>query len=84
MCMPGVLTISDTVTVEIASRLWAEMRNPDPRAGIISHARLGRLMICLACMGMTPADRSRVAAAGPEPQDSPWDELKVILGDKNS
>src|SRR5215217_1755597 len=69
MCMPGVLTRSDIVTVEIAARLWAEMRQSLPGAGAIGHARLGRLMVCLASMGMTPADRSRVAAAGPELQE---------------
>src|SRR5215213_309068 len=80
--LPGVLTVSDRPLVEVASRLWGEMRNPDPRAEFIGHARLGRFMVCLASMGMTPADRSKVTAAGPEPVDSPWDELKVVMGGK--
>jgi phage terminase small subunit len=82
--LPGVLTVSDRPLVEVASRLWGEMRNPDPRAEFIGHARLGRFMVCLASMGMTPADRSKVTAAGPEPVDSPWDELRVVMGGKRA
>jgi phage terminase small subunit len=83
LAVPGVLTVADRPLVEIAARLWAEMRSPDPRAGTIGHARLGRLMACLASMGMTPADRSRVAAARPPPEDDEWAELKLITGDRS-
>lgn len=75
----GVAQEADRFTIEICARLLAKMRS---RFGITA-AEMGALQRGLASLGMTPADRSKVAA--PEPQDdqrSPWDGLGVVKGGK--
>jgi phage terminase small subunit len=70
---PGVLSAGDRFALEIVARLLAKMRTP---AGLTA-AEIARLQRGLASLGMTPADRSRVAPvlAKPEPAGSPWDSL---------
>lgn len=65
----GVLAKSDRVVVELAARLLAQVRGKaKASAAIVS--LLGQN---LQRLGMTPADRSRVAAPGAQPPKSPWD-----------
>ena len=67
----GVLAKSDRVVVEIAARLLALVRSKaKASAAIVS--LLGQN---LQRLGMTPADRSRVAAPGAPPPKSPWERI---------
>src|SRR3712207_4778151 len=54
--LPGVLTPSDRLVVELAARLLADMRGSPE----IKPAVAARLAACLGRLGMTPADRTRV------------------------
>lgn len=62
------LTIADRPVVEMAVRLWQAMRDggkPDHKT----------LLACLAHLGMTPADRSKVKVP-PKPEDkNPYAEF---------
>jgi hypothetical protein len=71
---PGVLTAGDRFALEIVARLLAKMRS---RAGLTA-AETSALQRGFASLGMTPADRSRVAPAlaKPESAPSPWDAFK--------
>jgi hypothetical protein len=60
MSPTGVLDERDRAYLEIASRLFVEMRNGFDD---MHPARLGRLEMMLSKLGMTPVDSSRVKAA---------------------
>ena len=62
---PGVLGNSDRWIVEIAARLMAKMRE----AGELGPGQLAQLVGCLARLGMTPADRSRIGAKTKAPEN---------------
>jgi phage terminase small subunit len=68
---PGVLTNSDRWLVEMAVRLMTRVRKGTART-----MEFGQLAQCLARMGLSPADRSRVSAV-PQPteEDSVWDRF---------
>lgn len=67
----GVLARSDRFIVEIAAYLLAMLRGRgNPPAFVVPQLRA-----CLASMGMTPGDRSRVNADPAKPDASPWDEV---------
>jgi len=67
----GVLAKSDRVVVEIAARLLAHVRSKAK----VSAALIALLGQSLQRLGMTPADRSRVAAPGAAPPKSAWDAI---------
>jgi hypothetical protein len=56
----GVLTSADRILVEIACRLIARLRANEP----LKAAETNQIISCLARMGLTPADRSRISAKG--------------------
>ncbi len=67
----GVLTRADRFIVELAARLLALWRGRNaPPAWVGTQLRT-----CLASMGMTPSDRSRVGAGAPAPEASAWDAI---------
>lgn len=67
----GVLTSADRWIVETAVILMTKIRSSD-----FSAADIGHLRSCLASLGMTPADRSRVSVAKQEtPQHDEWSDL---------
>jgi hypothetical protein len=58
-CHPDVLSVSDQAATEVVACLLAEFRRgPDK----METPRISRLLTGLGSLGMTPADRSRVAA----------------------
>jgi hypothetical protein len=68
---PDVLTVCDRWVVEAAVLLMTRVRT-----GIFNTADIAQLRSCLASLGMTPADRSRVSVSRPEinPNDE-WSDL---------
>lgn len=66
----GVLTKADRIIVELTASLLA-LKRTRPLNGFLAQ----QLRACCAALGMTPADRSRVGAAGEEPPKSAWDEI---------
>ena len=67
----GVLTRADRFIVELTARLFARWRSKaTPSAWVGTQLRT-----CLASMGMTPSDRSRVGAAALAPTASAWDDI---------
>lgn len=80
---PRVLTNADRWIVEMAARLMADLRSK----GDLSGAKWSRLESCLARLGMTPSDRSKVIALPEDDAKSPWDSLgalQVIRGGKKA
>ncbi|AKO18937.1 hypothetical protein [Xanthomonas oryzae] len=69
--LPGVLTCSDRLVMEIAGSLLAEFRanRADFKAAKYSH-----LIGCLARLGLTPADRQKLGTDKP-PEDNPFNEF---------
>lgn len=68
-CHPDVLSTADATVVQLVACLTAEFReNP----GKMPVARMVRLMTGLGMLGMTPADRSKVAGIGANRRDSPY------------
>lgn len=64
----GILTQADEISVEIASRLYAEMR-----AGTINRAGMKQLDSLLSKFGMNPSDRSKVSVpAKKKPSTNPF------------
>lgn len=84
---PGVLTAADRTLVEMAARALAEVRNPwaevyDRKKGEVVEFRkgfdsraAGILYRCLAAMGLSPSDRSKVSVPEKEKPKSGFDEL---------
>jgi hypothetical protein len=56
----GVATKADRLLIELTCRIVAIMREEPAR---FTSAMAAQLRCCLASLGMTPADRSRVSAA---------------------
>ena len=67
LIVPGVLTAMDSFTFEIAVKLMYKFREDKITAG-----ELGQLTKLLGCMGLTPADRSKVVASRPD-KPTGWD-----------
>ena len=65
----GVLTVADRVALEIASTLVAEFRAL-PKD--FTAARLAQLRGLLGSLGLTPADRIKLAVPETLNQDDPW------------
>lgn len=63
-CAGGVLRQSDEVALEIAARLFAEMR-----AGTIDRPGLKQLDTLLGKFGMNPSERSKVSAPKTKPKN---------------
>jgi hypothetical protein len=63
---PGVLTIADRILVEMGARLITRLRRGEP----LKAAEQNLILSILARMGMTPSDRSRIAAPPPEKEHS--------------
>jgi len=57
---PSVLQATDRMAVELTARLIARFRSQDDAD--VSMAQVAQIRTALASLGMTPADRSRVAA----------------------
>jgi len=55
MCIPGVLTGSDRIMMELASDLLAEYREDHKK---FPAAKVGHMVSCLARFGMSPTDRN--------------------------
>lgn len=68
----GVVSVADSVALEVTAELLAEFRSA-PAA--FSAAKLTRLMASLSLFGLTPADRSRVAAL---PRVQPEAEVESV------
>jgi len=69
--VPGVMTISDRLALEMVCRLTAEIRlNPDE----ISVGKVSALCGMLGRFGLTPADRSKVTIPDVEKNDE-WGEF---------
>lgn len=67
----GVLTSADRCILELTAALLAKRRT-----GALNGFLAQQLRACLASLGMTPADRSKVSApGGNQPPKSPWDGL---------
>ena len=73
MAPDGVLTGCDRWIVETAVILMAKIRTGD-----FNSTHIGHLRSCLASMGMTPSDRSRVSAS-PNVQSAQHDELSFLM-----
>lgn len=63
-CADGVLKQSDEVALEIAARLFAEMR-----AGTIDRPGLKQLDTLLGKFGMNPSERSKVSVSKSKPSN---------------
>lgn len=66
---PGVAFASDRLIVELTARLLKELRDP---MRPLSPAMASQVRTALASLGLTPADRSRIAApayAAKDPSD---------------
>lgn len=72
MCIPGVMTRSDRVMLEIASNLLAEYREEPVK---FTSAKLKDLISCLARFGMSPSDRNKLGVDKPDPKDNPFAAL---------
>lgn len=67
--VPGVMTMSDRLALEMVCRLMAEIRSkPDE----ISVGKVTALCNLLGRFGLTPADRAKVAVPEEEKEDE-WD-----------
>lgn len=69
LCCFGVLSNSDALVVEELAYLLAHVRQ---RKWDVHHSKLTHLNRCLAVLGMTPADRSRVAVAKDKTLKNPF------------
>lgn len=67
----GTLQKRDRVYLEVAAQLYVQLRNEG--AAEMHPARLARLEMMLAKLGLSPADASRVTAA-PPPQRGDFDD----------
>ncbi|MDQ1077996.1 phage terminase small subunit P27 family [Pseudoroseomonas cervicalis] len=64
------------LTYETVSQTGAVMHRPYPEVSMIADADR-RFRMWLASVGLTPADRSKVAGE-PVAEESPWDQLGVV------
>lgn len=67
----GTLCASDREFMEYAAKIWAEIKaseTVDPKLGI-------RFEACIAKLGMSPADRSRVSVIKPKEQQNSYTEF---------
>ncbi|MEM9043502.1 MAG: hypothetical protein AAGC81_02320 [Pseudomonadota bacterium] len=80
----GVLTDSDRFALEVIVGLMWSWRHEQPRRGVpargfggLNSADLGTLDRMLGKLGMNPAERSKVSAAGEGDAggDDPWSEI---------
>jgi phage terminase small subunit len=67
----GVLTCADRLVLELTCNLIAEYRACPPD---FPAAKIGHLIGCLARLGMTPADRQKLASVGPAAAN-PFDDF---------
>ena len=65
----GVLYDCDTYIVELTVRLIEKMRT-----GTLMTSEVSQYRGCLASLGLTPADRSRVSVSEPQTDDEPFSE----------
>ena len=63
----GVLSSADRGAVEAAARYWAKFRKTP--AEDLTAAMVQQLRSILGCLGMTPADRSKVSAPERKPEN---------------
>lgn len=71
MAHPGTLSSSDRAFMEYAAKVWLAVKSSDeidPKLGIRFEAVIARL-------GMSPADRSRVAVRKPKSEENPFAEF---------
>jgi len=71
-CHPNVLCNADNLLVEALAVLYAEFVRAPLK---FSAPMYGRLFHCLAVLGMTPADRSRVTQTNPDAEKNPFAEF---------
>lgn len=72
---PGVLTIADRILVELTCRLLARDRDPILRVkNPLKASERQQIISCLAQMGMTPAQRSKLSVKNPRGTDAPADD----------
>lgn len=70
--IPGVLTVADRISLELASELLAQFRT-DPLE--YPTTKLAQLVGLLARFGMTPSDRQKLSIDKPKQDD---DEFEVL------
>ena len=71
---PAVLAKSDRIVLEVIVVLLHKLRE-----GVIRGAELNILTSCLARLGLTPADRSRVAAAPEKDENGNEDDFATYV-----
>jgi hypothetical protein len=82
MTVPGVLTVSDRWTVEVASQLMYQFRQSRTKESgqTMTGTELSQLNSCLSRMGLTPADRSKVGLSNDKEHSlDPFAELASEL-----
>jgi hypothetical protein len=67
---PGVLTIADRIMVEMTCRLIARERDPEHK-NPLKAAERQQIISCLARMGMSAADRSKIRVENPRGDQAP-------------
>jgi hypothetical protein len=77
----GVLTNADRWLVELACALMFKLRTDGLTPGVgMTGAELSQLVACLARMGMTPADRSRVGVGNKKAEPDEFAALALESG----
>lgn len=74
---PGVLTNADRLMLEITCRLTQKLRN-----GRIHGGELSVLAGCCTRLGMTPADRSKIAVPKQEKAENRFTKLAQVVSIK--
>lgn len=70
--IPGVLTVADRISLELASELLAQFRiNPIE----FPTTKISQLVGLLARFGMTPADRQKLSIDKPKAEDDDFEVL---------
>jgi hypothetical protein len=67
----GVATAADRLIIELTTRLTIKMRSKGECAPVLA----SQLRCCLGSLGMTPADRSRVASSVTASLDDPGERF---------
>ena len=75
---PGVATRSDRQIVELTVRLIGKVRVQ--KGAALTPSMAAQIRACLACLGMTPADRARLTVAPRIPGED--QEIEQLFGEK--
>lgn len=75
MALPGVLTESDRIMLEIATVLLTIFRGHDAFTEKLTAAELNQLIGILGRLGMSPADRQKITLKGSEDKGNKFGEF---------